>query len=56
VQLCIVHLVRASLNYVPWKLRKPVAADLRSIYRAATANEASNIFKNWKASAKLVPA
>jgi putative transposase len=29
VQLCIVHLVRASLNYVPWKHRKLVAADLR---------------------------
>src|SRR6476619_179320 len=40
VQLCIVHLVRASLNYVPWKMRKPVAADLQSIYRAATAAEA----------------
>src|SRR2546427_1221884 len=40
VQLCIVHLVRASLNYVPWKARKPVAADLQSIYRAATAAEA----------------
>src|SRR6266851_7615177 len=40
VQLCIVHLVRASLNYVPWKLRKPAATDLRSIYRAATAVEA----------------
>src|SRR6266536_2753668 len=36
VQLCIVHLVRASLNYVPWKHRKLVAADLRRIYRAAT--------------------
>jgi putative transposase len=40
VQLCIVHLVRASLNYVPWKHRKMVAADLRRIYRAATAEEA----------------
>src|SRR5712692_10259384 len=40
VQLCIVHLVRASLNYVPWKHRKLVAADLRRIYRAATAEEA----------------
>jgi putative transposase len=28
VQLCIVHLVRASLNYVNWKERKLVAADL----------------------------
>src|SRR5436309_5571808 len=40
VQLCIVHLVRASLNYVPWKRRKEVAADLRKIYRAATEAEA----------------
>jgi len=40
VQLCIVHLVRASLNYVNWKERKQVAADLKPIYRAATATEA----------------
>ena len=40
VQLCIVHLVRASLSYVPWKARKPVAADLQRIYRAGTAAEA----------------
>lgn len=40
VQLCIVHLVRASLNYVNWKERKQVAADLKPIYRAATAVEA----------------
>src|SRR5437870_1666794 len=42
VQLCIVHVVRASLNYVPWKLRKPVAADLQTIYRAATVAEAEH--------------
>ena len=40
VQLCIVHLVRASLNYVSWKRRKEVAIDLRKIYRAATEAEA----------------
>ena len=40
VQLCIVHMVRASLNYVNWKERKQVAADLRSIYRASTVEEA----------------
>ena len=40
VQLCIVHMVRHSLNYVSWKLRKEVAADLRAIYTAATAEEA----------------
>jgi len=40
VQLCIVHLVRASLNYVMWKESKAVAQDLKQIYRAATAEEA----------------
>ena len=40
VQLCIVHLLRASLNYVNWKERKQVAADLKPIYRAATAEQA----------------
>jgi putative transposase len=40
VQLCIVHLVRASLNYVGWKERKQVAQDLKSVYRAATEEEA----------------
>ena len=37
VQLCIVHLTRASLNYVNWKERKAVALDLKAIYRADTA-------------------
>ena len=41
IQLCIVHLVRASLNYVNWKERKQVAADLKAIYRAATEAQAS---------------
>jgi putative transposase len=40
VQLCIVHQVRASLNYVSWKQRKQVAADLQPIYRAGTIEEA----------------
>jgi len=40
VQLCIVHVVRASLNYVNGKERKQVAADLKAIYRAPTEREA----------------
>jgi putative transposase len=40
VQLCIVHLVRASLNYVSWKERRLVAQDLKLIYRAASLEEA----------------
>ena len=40
VQLCIVHLVRNSLSFVTWKDRKPVVADLKPVYQAATAEEA----------------
>jgi putative transposase len=40
VQLCLVHMVRHSLNYVNWKERRAVAADLKEIYRAATLAEA----------------
>jgi len=40
VQLCIVHMVRHSLNYVSWKRRPEVAADLKRIYQSATAEEA----------------
>ncbi len=40
VQLCIVHLVRGSLQYVSWKERRVVAQDLRAIYQAATAEGA----------------
>jgi putative transposase len=41
VQLCIVHLVRHSLNYVSWKQRRTVAADLRPIYTSPTAEAAA---------------
>ena len=40
VQLCVVHQVRGSLNYVSWKHRKEVAADLKPIYRASTVEDA----------------
>ena len=40
VQLCIVHMVRNSLNYVGWNKRKAVAADLKLIYSSATLAEA----------------
>ena len=53
VQLCIVHLVRHSLNYVGWKQRKEVASDLQTIYRAATREEAelrlSEFAEKWDA-------
>lgn len=71
VQLCIVHMVRYSLNYVSWKLRKEIAADLRTIYTAATVEEAEqrldefeakwgedypSIIKSWRSNwARIIP-
>jgi len=49
VQLCIVHLVRASLNYVSWKQRREVAGDLRAIYKAATESEAQSALSDFAA-------
>ena len=49
VQLCVVHLVRYSLNYVSWKLRKEVALDLRAIYAAATVEEAEQRLDEFEA-------
>lgn len=40
VQLCIVHLVRHSLNFVSWKQRKEMADDLKVIYSASTVEQA----------------
>jgi putative transposase len=40
VQLCIVHMVRHSLNYVSWKQRREVAGDLRAIYTSPTVEAA----------------
>jgi putative transposase len=37
VQACIVHLIRSSLDYVSYKDRKAVAAALKEVYRARTA-------------------
>ena len=34
VQLCIVHMVRNSLKFVPWKNYREVTADLKRIYRS----------------------
>ena len=62
-QLCIVHQVRNSLRFVPWKERKSVARDLKMIYQSVTVEEAEialnsfcerwdrkypNIGKSWR--------
>jgi len=40
LQTCIVHLIRNSLDYASWKDRKPLAAALRPIYAATSAEAA----------------
>jgi putative transposase len=47
VQLCIVHMVRAALRYVPDKDSRAVAADLKKIYRAATVAEAETALEGF---------
>jgi len=47
VQLCIVHKLRNSLKYVPWKERKSVARDLRAIYAAPTLAEAEQALERF---------
>src|SRR5215216_1708940 len=71
VQLCLVHLMRFSLCYVSFKDRKAVAAALKAVYRAASAEEAEqhlatfagtwdgrypSISKSWRANwARVIP-
>ena len=51
VQLCIVHLVRNSLNFATWKDLRAVTSDLKPIYRAATSAQAelelADFEKKW---------
>ena len=47
VQLCIVHMVRNSIKYVPWKDNKPVTTDLKLIYQAVTEEEALLALDNF---------
>jgi len=63
IQKCVVHQIRNSLRFVPWKERKTVASDLKKIYAAATEEQARseldafaekwdskypNISKSWR--------
>jgi len=58
IQLCIVHMVRHSLNYVSWKQRKEVAADLKLIYSAPTLEQAelnlAQFEATWNASHPMI--
>jgi putative transposase len=56
VQLCIVHLVRASMKYVTWKDLKLVVGDLKPIYKAVTADEAEQQLSEFEAKWPKYPA
>jgi transposase-like protein len=48
VQTCIVHLIRNSLDYTSWKDRKAVAAALKPIYAAASAEAAHEALEDFE--------
>jgi putative transposase len=50
LQTCIVHLIRNSLDYASWKDRKPLAAALRPIYAASSAEAAEAALAAFEAS------
>jgi transposase-like protein len=51
VQRCIIHQIRQSLRYVSWKDRKEFVADLKTVYKAATLEQAEanlhRLAENW---------
>ena len=49
VQLCIVHMVRKSLNFVSWKVQREVAADLKTIYTSSTIEMAQQMLGAFEA-------
>ena len=49
VQTCIVHLLRNSLDYASWKDRKKLAAALRPIYTAVSAEVAEAALRDFAA-------
>jgi transposase-like protein len=57
VQLCIIHQIRNSLKYIPWKNQKDFMKDLKQVYKASTLELAEHhldeLEKKW---GKLYPA
>ncbi|MCP5285441.1 MAG: IS256 family transposase [Burkholderiaceae bacterium] len=49
LQTCIVHLIRNSLDYASWKDRKLLAAALRPVYTAASAEAAEQALNDFEA-------
>lgn len=49
IHRCIVHMIRNSLTFVPWKERKEVAAELKHIYKASTVAVAKMALEAFRA-------
>ena len=48
VQLCVVHMVRNSMRYVPWKFKRTVLKDLKPVYRAPTVEAAEQALEAFE--------
>lgn len=52
IQLCIIHMIRNSIKYIPHKCSKEFMADLKEIYKASTEEIAyqnlGNLQKKWE--------
>ena len=50
VQTCIVHLIRYSMQFASWKERRAIAATLKPIYKAHSAELAKQRLEDFEAS------
>lgn len=48
IQLCIVHQIRNSIRYVPWKDEREVIRDMKEIYRAIDLQSAENALERFE--------
>lgn len=55
IQKCVVHQIRNSLRHVPWRDRKQMAQDLKSIYKANTEKEGSAALEEFERKWKKYP-
>ena len=50
VQTCVVHVIRNSMDFASWKDRKPIASELKKIYRAKDADAGKKALDEFDAS------
>ena len=55
VQLCIVHMVRYSMKFVPWTDKKAVAADLKAIYTTNAIDSLNSVIRTAVNKRKVFP-